>query len=464
MASSTGILGVVERRLVPLANTIGKNKYLVTLRDTFVGIMPLLIVGSVFTLINNFPIQAWTDFLKATAVGEQTLSDIIAVPANCTVAMMAIFVAFLLGYNFAEHEQLEDRVAAGVTSLLSWLVLMPLYTLYTPEGATETVRVASIPLDWIGAKGVFVAMVFGFVSVKIYGVLVHKDITIKMPEGVPPTVSRSFSALIPMAVAIMAIWIIRVLLVMSPWDNAFNLIYSCLQVPLQNLGGTVFAQAGVYLFAHILWFFGIHGTNITGSIYEPILLSLSAENQQALAMGEAAPNIINYQFQALFATIGGAGCALSLIIAMLLFCKSDRIKSLARLCIGPGIFNINEPIIFGLPIVLNPVLLVPFVACPLIYIVSTYAVMAAGIVPVANAVLVPWTTPPIISGFLVCGWQGALWQAFLMCVGVIIYLPFIKVLDRQYLAEEQRAAEGGAGASAGGIDDIDLDAIDFDDL
>ena len=457
----SNLIDVLERKLVPLANVVGKNKYLLTLRDTFSMIMPLLIVGSIFTLVGSFPFKPWTEFLASVQLGDQTLAQLIGVPATITVSMMALFVAFLMGYNFAEHEDLPDRVSAGMCSLLSWLLLMPLYTLFTPEGADEAVKVASIPMDWVGSKGVFVAMIIGFVSVKIFGWFVHKDFTIKMPEGVPPTVARAFSALIPMTATMVVVWVLRIAFVLTPWENVFTFVYSFLQIPLQNLGGTVFAQAGVYLFAHFLWFFGIHGTNITDSVYNPILLALSAQNQEALAAGLPAPNIINAQFQSLFATIGGGGCTLSLLIAVLLFCKSERLQKLARLCIAPGIFNINEPVIFGLPVVLNPVPFIPFILTPFVYIVLTYGVMAAGLVPVCNGVLVPWSTPAIISGFLVSGWQGAVWQAILIVLGVIIYLPFIKALDNQYLAEQDKEPVVAASSE---LDDIDLDAIDFDSL
>ena len=454
-------MDVLERKLVPLANVVGKNKYLLTLRDTFSMIMPLLIVGSIFTLIGSFPFKPYTDFLASVQIGDQTLAALLGVPSTITVSMMALFVAFLMGYNFAEHENLTDRVSAGLCSLLSWLMLMPLYTLFTPEGASEALKVSSIPMDWVGSKGVFVAMIMGFVSIKIYGWFVHKDITIKMPDGVPPTVARAFTALIPMTVTMVVVWFLRIGFVLTPWENVFSFIYSFLQIPLQNLGGTVFAQAGVYLFAHFLWFFGIHGTNITDSVYNPILLALSAENLEALQAGLPAPNIINAQFQSLFATIGGGGCTLSLLIAILFFCRSERLQKLARLCIAPGIFNINEPVIFGLPVVLNPVLFIPFILCPFVYIVLTYGVMAAGLVPICNGVLVPWSTPAILSGFLVSGWQGAVWQAILITIGVIIYLPFIKTLDKQYLAEQDNKP---AVAAASELDDIDLDSIDFDSL
>lgn len=128
---------VLEQKLTPLATIVGKNRYLLTLRDTFAVIMPLLIVGSFFTLIGSFPIPGWTDFLGSVTIGDQTLSALINVPATCTVSMMAIFVAFMMGYNFAEHDNLTDRVSAGLVTLLSWILLMPLYTNFTPDGMEE---------------------------------------------------------------------------------------------------------------------------------------------------------------------------------------------------------------------------------------------------------------------------------------------------------------------------------------
>ena len=456
------LMEVIEQKLMPLANLVGQNRYLLTLRDSFSTIMPLLIVGSFFTLVGSFPITAWTDFLGATTIGDQSLTDLIGVPSSITVSMMALFIAFLIGHNFAEHDNLSDRVSAGLVTLVSWFMLMPLYTEYAIEATGETVQVSSVPTGWIGSKGVFVAIVAGFLSCKFYGMLVHKDLTIKMPEGVPPTVSRAFSALIPMTLTFVVVWIVRVVFVVTPWGDVFSFIYSVLQLPLQNLGGTVVAQALVYVFAHFLWFFGIHGTNITDSVYQPILLALSAENQEAVAAGLSATNIINYQFQSLFATMGGGGSTLSLLIAILLFCKSDRMKQLGKLSLAPGIFNINEPIIFGLPIVLNPVMLVPFILVPLFNIVSTWAVMAIGLVPICSGITLPWTTPAIISGFLVSGWQGAVWQVVLLVVGTLIYLPFIKTLDKQYLQEQESAKLAKESDAASEIDSVDLDNLDFD--
>lgn len=399
------VMDVIENKLMPLANVVSKNKYLMTLRDAFITSMPLLIVGSIFTLIASFPIDAWTDFIGSTYIGNMTIAELLAIPSNCTVSLLGLFTAFFIGYRFAEYDGLKDRASAGMLTLVAWFILMPFTTEFTPEGSTEVYSVASIPTNWVGSKGVFIAIIGGLFAVKIYASLVHRDVTIKMPAGVPPTVTSAFSALIPFLVSCVVVLVVRVVFLLTPWGDPFEFVFSVLQVPLQGLGGSLPAYAIVRIVSQLLWFVGIHGTSITGAVYDPVLYSLSAENQEALLAGLEPTNIITKEFGSLFVCIGGDGFTLSLIIAMLLFCRSKRCKSLARLSGIPGLFNINEPLNFGLPIVLNPIMLVPFVLAPLFSLVSTYIVMDLGIMPICNGVMVPWTCPPIISGFLVSAWR-----------------------------------------------------------
>ena len=167
---------------------------------------------------------------------------------------------------------------------------------------------------------------------------------------------------------------------------------------------------------------------------------------------------MNEQFYELFVVYGGAGSTLSLIIAMLFFCKSKRITELGKLALIPGIFGINEPIIFGLPMVLNPVMVLPFLLIPIFNILVGYTSMAMKLVPITNGVTIPWTTPPVISGFLATDWRGAVLQIILIIIGIFLYMPFIKAMDKQYLADEANAVEVASN------DDIDLDSLSFDDL
>lgn len=332
------------------------------------------------------------------------------------------------------------------------------------EGAKATL--SGISVDWLGAKGIFIGIICALVSVHLYAWVEKKGWVIKMPAGVPPTVVQSFAALIPAGVVMTVFFLLNTVFVACGTD-AFTFIFTFLQTPLLGIGDTLGAMIIAYIFLHVFWFFGVNGGSVVGAVFNPILQTLALENltlyREVGAAGYTVANgahIISQQFQDLFATFGGCGSTLSLLIAMLLFCKSKRIKELGKLAFVPGIFGINEPIVFGLPIVLNPTILIPFVLVPTINIILSYLAMSIGLFPPCNGINIPWTTPVIISGFLATNWVGALFQAALLVLGVFVYLPFIKIMDKQYLADEAEAAN----SSSEDEDDIDLDNISFDDL
>lgn len=445
----------LENALMPIAKVISKNKYLISVRDGFLVSMPLLVIGSFFMLISNFPIPAWMKLMSSTTIAGTSIATLCSVATTATFSLMAVFAVMGIGFNFAKHMNINPLHGAAV-ALVSWFMLMPMYTLFTPDGASQAIQVSSLPFDWVGTRGIFIGIICAFLSIHIYRWVDKKGWVIRMPAGVPPTVGQSFASLIPAAIVMVIFLAVHVLFLFTPWGNAFEFIFRFLQLPLQNVGDSLGAMLIVYLFAHILWFFGIHGTNITDSVFTPILYALSAENLSALQNGLPMPHIINKQFQDLFATYGGGGSTLSLLIAALMFCKSRRIRELSKLSILPGIFGINEPVIFGLPVVLNPTIVIPFIGVPMINIIVTYIVMRIGLVPICNGMIMPWTTPPVISGFLSSGAAGAILQIIMIGVGILIYMPFIQTMDKQYLIEEKEAAEQAGGSS--------LDDLSFDDL
>ena len=411
--------------------------------------MPLLIVGSFFLLIANFPIPGWTEFW-ARFFGDNWASYF-SKPTDATFSIMAVLAVIGIGYSFAEQMKV-DRLFGAAISLVSWFLIMPYEIMFNDE------VVSGIPLGWVGSRGIFVGIICAFAAVHIYSWVDKKGWVIKMPDGVPPTVEKSFAALIPAGVSLSVFFVINIVFAMTPFENAFNFVFVILQTPLLKLGNTLPAMVIAYIFLHFFWFFGVNGGSVVGAVFNPILQTLSAENLAALQAGQAMPNIICQQFQDLFATFGGAGSTLSLLIAMLLFCHSKRVKELGKLALVPGIFGINEPIIFGLPILLNPLMLVPFMLVPTINIIISYFCMSIGLVPLCTGVAIPWTMPVIVSGFLATGWQGSVLQALLLVLGVFIYMPFIKMMDKQYLADENKAVESVEE------DDISLDDLSFDDL
>ena len=434
------MLNKLESVLMPLAEKIGKNKYLIAIRDGFLLSMPLLIVGSFFLLVANFPIPGWTDFW-ARFFGDNWASYF-SKPTDATFSIMAVLAVIGIGYSFAEQMNVDKLFGAAI-ALVSWFLIMP-YEILVDGGSSVT----GIPLNWVGSKGIFVGIIVAFLSVHIYAWVNKKGWVIKMPDGVPPTVSKSFSALIPAGVSILVFFIMNIVFAMTPYKNAFNFIFTILQTPLLI----------AYIFLHFFWFFGVNDGSVVGAVFNPILQTLSADNLAAFQAGQPLPNIISQQFQDLFATFGGCGSTLSLLIAMLLFCHSKRIKELGKLAFIPGVFGINEPLVFGLPIVLNPMILIPFMLVPTINIVISYFCMSIGLVPLCTGVAIPWTMPVVLSGFLATGWQGAVLQLLLLILGVFIYMPFIKMMDKQYLEDEAKASDKSDD------DDIDFDDLSFDDL
>lgn len=465
----------LEKWMTPLATAIGSNKFLIAIRDGFLVSTPLLIAGSIFLLLANFPITAWTDFVNSWMIGNQSFGNLLGKCSDATFSLMAIFATMGIGYSMAREEKTTPIFGAAV-ALMSWFILMPFsfnvtvsslmdatgQALNIPEGANTVV--GGLQFGWLGSKGLFVGIIVAILSVELYAWVERKGWVIKMPAGVPPTVVSSFSALIP-ATIVMTVFFLVNLIFVACGTTAFDFVFKFLQTPLTGLGDTLGAMIVAYIFLHLFWFFGINGGSVVGAVFNPILQTLALENldlyKEVGAAGYTVANgahIISQQFQDLFATFGGCGSTLSLLIAMLLFCKSKRIKELGKLALVPGIFGINEPIVFGLPIVLNPVIAIPFILVPMMNIILTYLAMSIGLFPPCNGINIPWTMPVIISGFLSTNWMGAVFQGLLLVLGVFVYLPFIKTMDKQYLEEEQKAAEEEDE------DEIDLDDLDLSDL
>lgn len=442
------MLNKLEAIFMPLAEKIGKNKYLISIRDGFLLTTPLLIIGSFFLLIANFPIKNWTEFW-ARFFGENW-TEYMAKPTNATFDIMAILAVVGIAYSFA-RELKVDKLSGAAVALVSWFILMP----YKVSDGSTTL--AGIPLNWIGSKGIFIGIITAFISIHIYAFVIKKGWIIKMPNGVPPAVTQSFAALVPSTVVIFIFFLVNSLLALTPYKNAFELVFKFLQEPLLILGNTLGAVLVAMGFQHLFWFFGINGGSIVGSIMQPILTPLSMQNLDAFKVGEILPNVINQQFYDLFTTFGGAGSTISMLIAMIILCKSKRSKNLSRISFIPALFGINEPIIFGLPIVLNPIILIPFLVTPLMNILVSYFAMITGLVPFTSGISVPWTTPVIISGFLTTGWRGALLQLILVIIGVFIYMPFVKMMDKQYQLDELKVNDNLD-------DDISLDDLSFDNL
>jgi cellobiose PTS system EIIC component len=430
---------MLEEKVMPVAGRIAGQRHLQALRDGIILTMPLLIIGSVFLILGFLPFDGYPEFMART-FGDAWLTKLLY-PVSATFDIMALIAAFGIAYRLAEQYKV-DALNAGAISVAAFILATPYFTMFTPEGATAAVQVGGVlPMALLGSKGLFVAMILAMFSTEIYRFIIQKNIVIKMPDGVPPSVSKSFVALFPAFIVVLCVWIIRLLIENTSFESLHNVIGQLLQEPLSALGGTLIGALIAVFFVQLLWSTGLHGASIVGGVMAPIWLAQTDANRQALQAGHEIPNIISQQFFDIFIYMGGSGATFVFALMMLFMAKSQQSKQLGRLAIGPGIFNINEPITFGAPIVLNPLLIIPFILTPLALTITTYIGMSTGFAPKTAGVAVPWTTPPIIGGYLATGgnWRGALMQVINLAVAFAIYYPFFRMWDKQNYSVEQGA-------------------------
>lgn len=417
----------IEKPLMVLAAAIERNKYISAIRRAFIMMMPYIMVGSFFLIIEAFPIPAYQLFMKNT-FGENWGATI-SYPLNATFSIMAIFVVFLVGQQLAKQFELDD-ISIGFWSLVVFLVL-------TPYGKIPEVGTA-IPLTWLGSRGMFVAILVGLYTTGMFRLLINKKFYIKMPDGVPPEVIRAFQSLLPGLVITTIAFIIRLIIDATPYNTLHNLIYTLLALPLAALGTSFIGAIFTVVAISVLWSVGINSGSMVNGFVRPFWLENQSQNLEALRAGEPLPHIITEQFFDII-WMGGAGATLCLLLAILLFAKSKHVRGVGALSFMPGIFNINEPILFGLPIILNPIMLIPFNIVPIVFVITQYFAMSIGLVSKPIGVIFPWPTPPIISGFLTVGnISGSLLQIFNLIIGTFIYLPFLKIIDKASLLNETK--------------------------
>lgn len=425
-------------KFIEFMGNFAQIKAVVALRDGFIMTTPFTIVGSAFLLIANLPVPGYPEFMAGLFGAHWT--DSLNAVAGATFGVLALIVVAAITYRYVANEGC-DASMASLLAVSTFLILMP------PEVAAESGELVGniIPKNWVGANGVITAIVIAF-FVSCTCVYCEKNhIGIKMPDSVPGGVARAFEALTPGFICFTSAAIVY-----GICHHIFNttmpeLFFTVIQTPLQGLSDTIAGGIIIVGLQSVLFWAGIHGPNVVGGVVSPLLLANSIDNQHLLDMGQQllgnpAAHIITAQVNDVFVKSGGCGLTLGLLIASYLVAKSDQLKSLTKMAFVPGLFNINEPVIFGLPIVFNPYLIAPFILVPIFAMIITYTSIAIGFMAPFSAVQVPWTTPPVIAGFLLNGWQGAVVQIINLAMAVAVYLPFIKAQDKSLVEEEATQA------------------------
>lgn len=410
----------LEEYYAPFATRVGEQRHLRAIRDGVVSLIPLLLIGSFFLIVAFPPIPALAEMVKPYV---PTLVSV----NNATMGLMGLMAAFSIAYSLASSYKI-DPLTSSLFSVASFML------------ATPFVKDGNIAAAWMGSKGLFVAMLSAIFIVELQRIMIKRNIVIKMPEGVPPTVARSFVALVPGFISLTIVLVINLFL-LSIESNIQDIIYKILAAPLLSLGGSLPAFLVAILVCQLLWSVGIHGAALVTGVMSPVYLSLAQQNAAAKAAGEVVPNVICQQLWDLYCTIGGSGSTLAFLFMMLLWAKSKQLKAIGKSALGPGIFQINEPIIFGVPIVMNPVLMIPFILAPMVSVTIAYFAMASGLVD-KPFVYAPWTTPSLINAFIdTADIKASIVQFICFLATGVVYYPFFKMWDRAKVKEEAEIAE-----------------------
>lgn len=418
----------INKYITPAMMKFSQQRHVQAVRDGMVLNLIPSMIGSLFLLLAALPIPAYKEFLVSTGI-----FDALLIPIGATLDLMGLTAVIAISYRLAESYKV-DPLSAAVISLLSFFLLTPYYMSHElVEGGIHGV----LPIMYLGSRGLFSALFIGLTATELYSRLVLAKFTITMPDGVPPAVAKSFAALIPGSITLIAVWLLRLVIDASPFDNIHTIMAEFIAKPLVGIGGTLPAALFIYFLIHFLWFFGIHGPLVLGPIMDPIFTVLQDQNRLAYQAGQELPNILTRYWFDLYVVMGGAGASLAAVIVMIFFMKSSHLKDVGKLSAAPGIFNINEPFIFGLPVVFNPMIFIPWILVPLVNMCVAYFATIIGFLPKHNGVIAPWTTPVIISGAMVAGWRGALMQIINLSISMFIWFIFLKKIDNMELEKER---------------------------
>lgn len=418
-------------------------KGIIALKDGMLSILPLTVAGSIFLVIGQIPSDKINKAI-AGVLGANWTEPFMQVYSG-TFAIMGLIACFSIAYSYAKNDGCEP-LPAGVLSVAAFFITMRSHFIL---GSGEVVGDA-IGKAWFGGQGIVGAIIIGICVGAIYTLLIRKKIVIKMPDSVPEGVANQFTALVPAIVIFLLAMIVYIIFNVTTGGTFIEWIYEVIQVPLQGLTDSLPGAIGISFFISFLWWFGVHGQSVVNGVVTSLLVSNAAANSDLLrntgelVVGKGA-HIVTQQFLDSFLILSGSGITFGLVIAMLFAAKSQQYKALGKVAAFPSIFNINEPVTFGFPIVMNPIMFIPFILVPVISAVLVYASIASGIVQPFSGAMLPWSTPMIISGLLVAGWKGAVLQILILGISVVIYYPFFKKQDDLIYAKEQEANEALEG-------------------
>lgn len=432
---NTKVTKFMEEKLMVWGGKLASQRHLSAIKDGMMISIPFLIIGSIFLIIANIPVPSYMTYMTTDPTG-MMIKQWLTYPVTATFDMIAIISLLGISYNLAKSYNLNTIISVCI-SVVSFVLVTPLFN------QVDETTIIALSTKYTGSQGLFVAIIIALFSVEMYRLITEKNIVIKMPDSVPDAVSKSFAALIPAAIIMIILLGVKVGLEQTAFDNLHNVVATLLTAPLTKLSGSLFGAIVITLFMQLMWCCGIHGAAVVWGVMLPVLNVMMDANRVAFEAGADIPNILTKEWFNVFVMIGGSGGTLGLVFLMAFLAKSQQLKQVGKLSIGAAVFNVNEPVLFGLPIVMNPVLMIPFVVGPVFVTIVSYLAMSFGLVARVVTV-VPFTMPLGLGGFILTGGSlsGAVLQILNLLILTLIYYPFFKAYDRQLLQEELVVEKG----------------------
>lgn len=413
------------------AEVINQNKYLYSIKTAFTIYMPFIIIGSFATLFNTILCSDQVGLAQFPAFSFlSSVGPAFTAINYATMSTMSLAIAFLIGKIIGQRNGVDENYSALVATV-SFLTIVPQTIVNVVEGM-EDIITSGISTTSINAQGLFVAMIVAILSVELFSWFMKKEkLKIKMPESVPSGIARSFNSLIPILMVLLILSVISTIIFNITGSYLSDIIYNTLQVPMQKvmqngpIGIIVLALASA-----VFWVFGLHGNMVIMPILSPLALAGLAENVSQVQAGGVATNPLTMTFFRVYVVMGGAGVTIALILSILVFSKREDHRMISKLALIPGFFGINEPLVYGLPIVMNPIFAIPFILSQLMATIIAYIATVTNIIPAAS-VEVPFGLPLFVNAFV--GYQSfaaIAVQIVILILAFLIYTPFVLASNR----------------------------------
>ena len=427
----------LNKYLMPLADKINRNKVMTAIKEGMMSSLPVTLIASVALILSNFPFLS--DFAPSV---DAILKKIFAPISPVTLGLLAIYVIVGTARSYSKQKDI-DPLYGIMCALASFLLVTPFTAVSDVVVNGETIKGAIvnglIPTNVLGASGVFPALLITFISISVLAYLHNKDFTIKMPDSVPENVAKPFLSIIPFGGAILVALAIRLIFEMTSFGTLQNCVDTIITKPFLSFGNNIWVFLFILIVAQVLWFFGIHGTNLVlNTVWQPIAMVAMAANLEAFNAGEPLPYVLTAAF-----TCFTGQAKLSEIVALCVVGKSKQSKAIGKLSLVPALFNIHEPFVFGLPVIMNTTLMLLWIFVEALQAGLAYLlVILTGAIPIFQA---PWTCPPIIQQLIATNFNP--WSVVItiatFALGFVIWIPFMKLLDKQYLAAEKEQETSG---------------------